>query len=400
MTTVPYIITNDSTITMVLNQKAYTIESNHMNYSDIVSELKQPAHDVDKLISLVDVVQHVNSYFDEPAASGIEVLLDAGIIKYYGNVIHSTLVDRILNMYKLGFNPSPMINFLKNLYLNPSNRAINELYSFIDYGKLPITEDGCFLAYKRVNDDYTSIHDKKTKNDIGTVVSMPRNLVDENSENTCSSGLHLCSYEYLQHFSGDRTVIIKVNPKDIVSIPTDYKNTKARACEYEVVGEVTEQLSSANGSIFTDPVNTEFDLSKNTYDDDSDDDSDDDYYDDEYSHDYGYEDEYPHNYSSQITEETRAMLDSNTICSPSLSQVAYNIGYNLGRKTKDSSKVACILKDTTGLTLSDNYTYAVSQQLATELNAKLKVGFTDGKNHRARKYDNKTCEFSQVQKLR
>jgi hypothetical protein len=52
--------------------------------------------------------------------------------------------------------------------------------------------------------------------------------------------LHFCSQEYLPHFGGSdsRVVIVKINPRDVVSIPTDYNNAKGRACRYEVIGEV------------------------------------------------------------------------------------------------------------------------------------------------------------------
>ena len=33
-------------------------------------------------------------------------------------------------------------------------------------------------------------------------------------------------------------MLIKVNPRDVVSIPVDYNNSKGRCCKYEVVGEV------------------------------------------------------------------------------------------------------------------------------------------------------------------
>jgi hypothetical protein len=32
-------------------------------------------------------------------------------------------------------------------------------------------------------------------------------------------------------------MILKINPADVVSIPSDYNNTKGRTCRYEVVGE-------------------------------------------------------------------------------------------------------------------------------------------------------------------
>ena len=249
---IPFILTQDSTITMVLNNKPYTITNDHLNYNKIVTELKKPKHDIDLITKLIDIKDTLKEYTKED--TGIEFDWDTGTITHNGNQIHGTLVDRIFTMYKGGFDFKPMCKFLVNLYNNPSYKAIEELYSFIEYGKLPITEDGYFLAYKKVNDDYTSCYDNTTPNDIGTIVSMPRQKVDDNSNNTCSSGLHLCSYEYLQHFQGCRVVILKVNPKDVVSIPTDYSNTKARACAYEVIGEVSQEELLKNKSIFDQPI--------------------------------------------------------------------------------------------------------------------------------------------------
>jgi hypothetical protein len=68
---------------------------------------------------------------------------------------------------------------------------------------------------------------------------VPRNCVDEDPDRTCSHGLHVCSFDYLPHFShaNGHVVVCKVNPADVVAIPRDYNNTKMRVCRYEVVGE-------------------------------------------------------------------------------------------------------------------------------------------------------------------
>jgi hypothetical protein len=54
----------------------------------------------------------------------------------------------------------------------------------------------------------------------------------------------------LSHFGGERTVIVKINPRDVVSIPTDYNEAKGRACRYEVIGELGVEPEEA----FTAPV--------------------------------------------------------------------------------------------------------------------------------------------------
>jgi hypothetical protein len=75
-------------------------------------------------------------------------------------------------------------------------------------------------------------------NSVGEIVEMERNEVDDNKDRTCSTGLHFCSQDYLNHFGGERVVIVKINPRDVVSIPSDYNDSKGRACRYEVVGEL------------------------------------------------------------------------------------------------------------------------------------------------------------------
>ncbi len=141
----------------------------------------------------------------------------------------------------------PLLLFLENTLKNPEPRAVDELYLFLDANTLPITEDGCFLAYRRVNADYLSIHANpdgtRNRNKVGDVVTMPRNEVDGNRNETCSAGLHFASLSYIPSYgssaNGDITVIVKVNPADVVSIPSDYQNQKGRCCKYEVVAEHT-----------------------------------------------------------------------------------------------------------------------------------------------------------------
>ena len=151
--------------------------------------------------------------------------------------MRNSLTDKMLEMLEEGFDLAPMSKFLNNLMQNPSMRAVNELYGFLEKGNLPITPDGCFLAYKAVRANFKDIHSGTMDNSVGRVVEMPRNAVDDNKDRTCSYGLHFCSVEYLQSFarSDSNVVILKINPRDVVSIPSDYNDTKGRACKYEVI---------------------------------------------------------------------------------------------------------------------------------------------------------------------
>lgn len=155
--------------------------------------------------------------------------------------LHNALVDRIIDMREQGFDPQPMIRFLFNIEKNPSEESKKDLYAFLETNRLPITADGCFLAYKKVDQDYMDCHTHSIDNSPGKTVKMPREDVNPDRRQTCSSGLHVCSGGYLKNFYGSHTMLIKVHPKDVVTVPTDYKNSKMRCCRYKVLKELSDE---------------------------------------------------------------------------------------------------------------------------------------------------------------
>jgi hypothetical protein len=233
-------ITGTGKIAAVVNGRPYSIASDHPNYNKIIGAIK--SQDWTSFVTLADVTSQVKQY---TTTDGVEIV--DGAVIYKGEAIHNSLTTRIVKFMGEGLPFQPLVRFLENLMNNPSKRAVDELYTFLEVGELPITEDGCFLAYKNVRANYMDIHSGTFSNKIGDVCEMPRNRVCDDSERTCSSGLHFCSIAYLPHFSdsdGGHTMIVKINPADVVSIPKDYNNTKGRACKYEVIAEYTEDWRS------------------------------------------------------------------------------------------------------------------------------------------------------------
>jgi len=230
----PYTISQNS-ITVLLGGIPKVVDATHPNYHKVLEAIK--ANDVDSIEKLIDVSRAIVSY------SKGKVKISNGVV-YYGDVeLENYAVDKLLELMNEGFDITPLTNFLANLMENPSYRAVKELYKFLEVGGIPITEDGYFMVYKKVTSDFKDIYTRTFDNSVGKVVEIPRNMVDEDSSRTCSSGLHVCSYSYLSHFgngTSDRVVLCKVNPKDVVSIPADYDNTKMRVCRYEVVDVVKE----------------------------------------------------------------------------------------------------------------------------------------------------------------
>ncbi len=210
----------------------HTANKSHPQYTAIEQAVGQD--DFPAAAKLISLKEAINT-----AIQGSKLVLRGNELFFQGNVVRGILGKRILEMIKLGHNCEPLELFLENLTQNPSSRAVEELYGFMEVSMLPITDDGHFLAYKSVRQDFTDHHTGTMDNSVGSIVSMQRNLVDENKDQTCSYGLHFAAHEYAEGFgSSGRMVVLKINPKDVVAIPSDYKNMKGRACRYEILEEV------------------------------------------------------------------------------------------------------------------------------------------------------------------
>lgn len=224
----PYLIQGDN-IVIVMNNKTHTVNKTHVAYEKLLTAIKN--EDWKTVENVIDP----KAVFVEYGEGNISIKGDK--LYWKDRELPNALARRVVKMYQEGFPVKPMVLFIENLMKNPSNRAVNELYTFLENNNLPITEHGCFLAYKKVRDDYTDVHSGKIDNSVGQTVVMERNSVDDDKERTCSYGLHFCSKEYLNSFGGNRIMILKINPRDVVSIPVDYGFSKGRCCRYTVIAE-------------------------------------------------------------------------------------------------------------------------------------------------------------------
>ena len=238
----PYLI-QGSNIVVVIGNKSHTISKTHITYNKVLEAIK--ASDWDVIPDIIEPKKVVLNY----GAGNVEVKGET--LYWKGKELNTGLSVRMIQMLQEGFPIEPMVNFMDNLYKNPSKRAVTELYSFMEKNNLPITPDGHFLAYKKVRANYLDVHSGTMDNSIGQIVEMERHDVDDNKDNTCSTGLHFCGMSYLNSFGGERTVIVKINPADVVSIPSDYNDAKGRACRYEVIGEIDADKAD---QAFTRPV--------------------------------------------------------------------------------------------------------------------------------------------------
>jgi hypothetical protein len=235
-----------TTISFMHNSKFQQVHASHPKFQEIVTLCKDS--DFGTAASLVDLKSVVSN-----ALAGSAAELRDDNVYYKGKIVRSVLAQRIISMAREGFEAAPLLLFLENLMLNPSNRAVEELYGFLEASSLPITDDGCFLAYKSVRQDYKDHHSGTMDNSVGSVVSMERNKVDEDKDRTCSYGLHFAAHEYAAGFgSSGRMVVLKINPRDVVAIPSDYANQKGRCARYEVIEEVERSDTKLVNTAFVD----------------------------------------------------------------------------------------------------------------------------------------------------
>jgi hypothetical protein len=218
-------------ITIVVKNQPYTLAEGQLGYAQLREAIKNREWDL--IPGLVSPKEVIVSY-----TNGSNIKIIDNDVWYKNTIMGDGISKRILSMFEEGFDITPMTNFLENVMLNPSAESRQELFEFLDQNDLPITPDGDFLAYKKVRLDYMDVHSGTISNKVGENPKMDRVHVDADRRNECSNGLHFCSYTYLSNFSGRRVMILKINPKNVVSIPNDYNRAKGRCSEYVVVGEV------------------------------------------------------------------------------------------------------------------------------------------------------------------
>lgn len=258
--------TGTQTLTVLIDSSVYTIKEDHPNFNKIFEEVKKTSPDVEYIASLIDIGETISNVFstvtDRVSINNGNVYFDGD--KLLDNTLTKVILDKYLNKNVESDSLKGYVNFLENLYTGASETAKESLFDWItaqqkyDGETIEILDDGCFTAYKVVdidtNGDFYSIHKGygivnsvqvdygSLRNNPGDVVEMPRSRVEEDRDVACSTGLHCGTLHYAKNgmgCGGNRAYVkVKVNPRDVVSVPTDYDCEKIRTRKYIVLGEV------------------------------------------------------------------------------------------------------------------------------------------------------------------
>lgn len=157
-------------------------------------------------------------------------------------------IRRAIEKYGIGDEDKwmPTVRFLEKLYQNPSEASRRSLYSFLRRFDFSITNDGDFIAYKGVRSDYRSIHSGpgivngvrtqgRLLNEVGSTIEIPRSYVDDDVRRGCSTGLHAGTYAYARGFAQGVLLRVRINPRDVVSVPSHAGYQKIRCTRYVVL---------------------------------------------------------------------------------------------------------------------------------------------------------------------
>ena len=286
MSNVLYSITNTAefkggTVTFE-NGDSFPFSSDHPKYDDILAALVAGADQktVFALVSPFDsIFLNFTQITDRVSRKGMNLFFD-------GDPLNNGIASEIIKTmdaegFQNGTTWPSYVAFLERLMTNPSEESRGHLYQYVKSHGLVITDTGMLVLYKGVhttdvadvyessNSGYGLVEDgsgtiteyknARLPNAVGYVVTIPRGMVDTNRGVYCSTGLHAGTYDYASSFAPVLLTVL-VDPRDVVSVPSDHSNAKVRLSRYEVL-EVNE------GKTYTGVVSTSADLD----DDDADD---------------------------------------------------------------------------------------------------------------------------------
>jgi len=228
----PSFLIGQDFISLSLNGQPYTIYSADARFPKILEIIK--ARDYHLLDRVINTGKAILAFTDG------KVTVDNGVVFYDGKPVNNAVVTKILEFCKNGFPYEPLCRFLDKLMLNPSKWSTEQLYNYLERYKLPITDEGNFLGYKAVTNEFKDKYTQTIDNNVGANPKMPRNQCEENHTIGCAQSFHLGNIDYVKSFGYgvDNVILVEVNPKDVVSCPIECEYQKLRVCEYKVISVI------------------------------------------------------------------------------------------------------------------------------------------------------------------
>lgn len=283
-------IATESTITIVLDNQTRTVQvksKSHRNGVILALEKfkksSQSPLDKDNLEAYLAPIKRFVLESDnrfELDDSGKRLYLRGTKVQ-----VPTTLADKIMDFLENSLPVDPLVKFWESCLKNPHYVAVTELFAFLEENHLPITDDGGFLGYKKLNivggkstisvpdefeelilgednvvrsvaggivtpnlakqyarfineannPDMVDVHSGTIHQKVGEFVRIERiPMATEARRQECGYGLHIGAFSY--SFSGNIRVLCKVMPEDVIAC--NEGQAKLRTCKYQIVSFV------------------------------------------------------------------------------------------------------------------------------------------------------------------
>lgn len=257
---------NGPSLTIIFEDgKIQNIPGSHPNFKKILVEFAKEEDGYEEVVrELADTITSIKNKLQRLSE---RFTTDGSQLFFDGDPIVSALSTYIIRLVKAENDGEisnekvtwrALIAFLEKLYQNPNKASQDSLYNFISNHGLTIRGNGDFVAYKGINDDYSSRNRGEgvvdgvamvgaLPNRPGSVLEIARSKVDSNANQGCAVGLHAGTLSYASWW-GERVVAVSINPRDVVSVPNDSEFQKLRTCRYEVLTDI-EKTTEARATV-------------------------------------------------------------------------------------------------------------------------------------------------------
>lgn len=286
MQKISYIATDDN-LTLILGGRPKQVKLNSKHHrNDLVKVINafndstRTEDEFKRLLNYLEPIKRIQLESD----NRFEVEDSKLYLKGTDRPIESRLGDKILDFIENGLSINSLVKFWESCLRNPHYLAITELFDFIEGHNVPITDNGSFLLYKKLNfansvklpeqfeelvvngDLVTTIDGKKVSPEIadeylsfikeannplmkdvwsGTIsqklgeeVKIPRvKFNEEEVREACGYGLHAGLFTY--SFGGNVRVLVEIYPEDVIACNPSHE--KLRTCKYKIVSFVDSQ---------------------------------------------------------------------------------------------------------------------------------------------------------------
>lgn len=269
--TVSYNVVGDSngkSLTVIFSDGSLiTVPSTHPTFERVLGYLLLvPTADVDEDVLRTDL-EPIKVASEALTRLSERVTLVGTTLLFDGDVIETGIEDHIVRLLEQSSGSDEddlgwmgLVNFLEKLGTNPDESSRESLYRWISAQNITITPEGDFIAYKgvvigkdgvslSVHSGTAFVNDVKITGQIpnkpGDIITMPRASVQTDRDIGCSTGLHAGTWSYASTFGSGRTLSVKINPRDVVSVPRDCNSQKLRVSRYEVIAEEEKEFDKA-----------------------------------------------------------------------------------------------------------------------------------------------------------